>query len=159
MVLDAFSWLLSSAAYMFTDASQMEMIAKLGLAALLGGIIGYEREKHLRPAGLRTHMLVSMGACIFSMLSMTAFAGTPSQGYMAATIVMGIGFVGAGTIVHVKDKTFGLTTAASLWLTASIGVAVATGYYLLSIVAAIIGLVVLSMKPVEDSIHKNSQRR
>lgn len=154
-----FSWLVDGLAALFADPAQMEMVAKLALAAMLGGVIGYEREKQLRPAGLRTHMLVSMGACIFSMLSMTAFAGTPSEGYMAALIVMGIGFIGAGTIVHLKDKTFGLTTAASLWLTSAIGVAVATSYYLLAIVASIIGLVVLSMKPVEDSIHKPQNRR
>jgi len=159
MVVDAFSWILTSVAYLFADAAQMEMIAKLGLAALLGGIIGYEREKHLRPAGLRTHMLVAMGACIFTVLSVASFKGMPTEGEMAASIVVGIGFIGAGTIVHLKDRTFGLTTAASLWLTASIGVAVATGFYLLSMVAAVIGLVVLSMKPVEDSIHKSNQKK
>jgi len=151
--------ILSGMAAMFSDATQVAMVAKLVLAALLGGVIGLEREKQLRPAGLRTHMLVTMGACIFTMLSLVAFAGTPAQGYMAATIVMGIGFVGAGTIVHEKGKTFGLTTAASLWLTASIGVAVATEYFLLAIVASVIGVLVLSMKPVEDSIHGSPAKK
>lgn len=136
------------------DSTQIVFVLKLLLAALLGGIIGFEREKKVRPAGLRTHMLVCMGSTIFTIMSFAAFQGAQNEGLMAAGIVTGIGFIGAGTILHVKNQTYGLTTAASLWLTAAIGVTVATGYYLLGIVATLVGLLVLSLKPLENNIHK-----
>jgi len=143
----------------FIDFPQVIMALKLLLAALLGGLIGYEREQQARPAGLRTHMLVSMGAAVFSMLAFAAYPNNPNQGIMASSIVIGIGFIGAGTIVHFKEKIFGLTTAASLWLTASIGVAVGTGFYFLAMIAAVIGFLILSLKPMEKEIRRNSKRK
>ena len=148
----------TSLAAAFSDPTQMAMVVKLMLAASLGAVIGYEREKQARPAGLRTHVLVAMGACVFAMLAFAAYVGTGNEGIMASSIVIGIGFMGAGTIVRYRDKIFGLTTAASLWLTASIGVAVATGFYLLAIAATIIALLVLSIKPIEDTIHQEAKR-
>ena len=150
--------MLTGFAAAFSDPAQLSMVFKLLLAASLGAVIGYEREMQSRPAGLRTHVLVSMGACIFAMLAFAAYVGTGNEGIMASSIVIGIGFLGAGTILRQNNKIFGLTTAASLWLMASIGVAVATGFYLLAIAATVMGFFVLSIKPIEGTIHRKAKR-
>lgn len=137
---------------------EAQMIFKLLLAAFLGAIIGYEREARNRPAGLRTHMLVAMGAAVFSMISFYAFPADADSGRMASYVVVGIGFIGAGTVIQLKNKVVGLTTAASLWLTAAIGVSVAIGYYFLAASAAAIGFVVLSLTPVEREIQRRTRR-
>jgi len=151
--------MITALAAAFSDPAQVTMVFKLLLAASLGAIIGYERERMSRPAGLRTHILVAMGACIFGMLAFAAYVGTGNEGVMASSIVIGIGFMGAGTIIHYKDKIFGLTTAASLWITASIGVAVATGFYLLALAATAIAFMVLSIKHIEETIHEAKAKR
>ncbi len=133
---------------------EAQMILKVLLAVLLGSILGYERERHGRPAGLRTHILVAMGATVFSLISFFAFPANADPGRMAAYVVVGIGFIGAGTVIQIKDKVLGLTTAASLWLAAAIGVAIAAEYYLLAISSAIIGFFVLSIKKIEKKIRK-----
>jgi putative Mg2+ transporter-C (MgtC) family protein len=150
--------MLTAFAAAFSDPAQLSMIFKLLLATSLGAVIGYEREMQSRPAGLRTHVLVAMGACVFAMLAFAAYVGTGNEGIMASSIVIGIGFMGAGTIVRQNNKIFGLTTAASLWLIASIGVAVATGFYLLAIAATVIGFFVLSIKPIEHTIRHEPKR-
>jgi putative Mg2+ transporter-C (MgtC) family protein len=93
-------------------------ILQILTAAVLGGIIGIEREESKKPAGLRTHMLVSIGACLFT-LSSTSFGMDPAR--IASGIVTGIGFLGAGCIIAHHDKVKGISTAASLWVTAAIG--------------------------------------
>ena len=105
------------------------MLGKLLLSVLLGGVIGYERELRDKPAGLRTHMLLAPGATVFTILSLDAFPGSESA-RVAAGIVAGVGFIGAGAIFMQKDRVIGITTAASLWVTASIGMAVAAGFYI-----------------------------
>src|SRR5690606_8844195 len=100
------------------------LLLKLGYAALLAGLVGIEREISGRPAGIRTHMLVGIGAALFSMTG-EAFAG--DQGRVAAQVVTGVGFLGAGTIMRMGGEVKGLTTAASVWATAAIGMAVAVG--------------------------------
>jgi len=150
--------MLTGFAAAFSDPAQLAMVFKLLLAASLGAVIGYEREMQSRPAGLRTHVLVAMGACIFGMLAFAAYVGTGNEGIMASSIVIGIGFLGAGTILRQNNKIFGLTTAASLWLMASIGVAVATEFYLLAIAATVMGFFVLSIKPIEGTIHRKAKR-
>lgn len=131
---------------------ELETIIKLILAVFLGGIIGYEREVIKRPAGLRTHMLVSLGATLFTVMSFTAFPGAdPAR--IASYIVMGIGFIGAGTIFQIKDKVIGLTTAACLWVTASIGMAVGVGYYPIAIVTTVLTYIVLRLSRIEKNIH------
>lgn len=133
-------------------AFELEMTIKLLLAVFLGSLIGYEREIKRRPAGLRTHMLVSLGSSLFTILSLNAFPGSdPSR--VAAGILIGIGFIGAGTVLQTKEKIIGLTTAASLWITASIGMAVGVGFYLLAIVATIIAFLTLWMSGIEKKIH------
>ncbi len=114
-----------------------EAILRLLLAMLLSGLIGAEREAHERPAGLRTHMLVGVGSCLFMLLSiaMTELGGDP--GRIAAQVVTGIGFIGAGTIWMRGDVIRGLTTAASIWATAAIGMLAGAGWYSLAIIAAL----------------------
>jgi putative Mg2+ transporter-C (MgtC) family protein len=119
-------------------ALTLETFLSLLLAVALGAIVGVEREKSHKPAGLRTHMLVSLGACLFTMMS-TSFGAQPAQ--VAGGIVAGIGFIGAGTIWAEKDKVQGITTAASLWATAAIGLTVGIGDYPLA--AAVTALVVV----------------
>jgi putative Mg2+ transporter-C (MgtC) family protein len=122
---------------MLTTVLTVETFLALLLAMALGAIVGIEREVSHKPAGLRTHMLVSLGACLFTMMS-TSFGAQPAQ--VAGGIVAGIGFIGAGTIWAEKDKVQGITTAASLWATAAIGLTVGIGDYPLA--AAVTALVV-----------------
>ena len=120
-----------------------ELILKLVVAVLLGGIIGWEREHTARPAGLRTHILVSVGSALMTIISMEAFSGSdPSR--VAAQIVSGIGFLGAGTIMREGLSVKGLTTAASLWATAGIGMAVGTGFYTAAIITTVLVFLTLT---------------
>lgn len=115
------------------------------IAAVLGGLIGLERQIGNRPAGLRTNMLVAVGSALFTMLSLHAFPGIGDKGRVAAQIVSGIGFLGAGTLWRSQDATKGLTTAAGLWTVAAIGMAVGAGFGLLALSATIIVLVILTV--------------
>jgi len=135
------------------------MIFKLLIDSVFAGFIGYEREKEKRPAGFRTHILVAMGSAIFTMISISAFASPADPGRMASSIVVGIGFLGAGTIIQLKNKVVGLTTAASLWLTAAIGITVGVGWYLLAFTSTILGFIVLGMKSVENTIANSSKSK
>ena len=140
----------------------LPMVIKLVLAALFGGIVGYEREVHDHPAGLRTHILVCMGSALITLVSVS-FAGPKSDpGRIAAQIVSGIGFLGAGTILRQGSIVRGLTTAASLWTVAGIGMAVAVGgpiFYLLSAVATLIVFLTLStMRTFEPGQGKRTIR-
>ncbi len=114
------------------------------LSALLGGVIGYERERVHRPAGLRTHMIVALGSYLISYASITAFPGDPAR--LLSGIVTGIGFLGAGTIFREKDLIKGLTTAATIWATAAVGIAIALGFLREAIITAIIIYAVLELK-------------
>jgi putative Mg2+ transporter-C (MgtC) family protein len=119
-----------------------ETLASLLIAVALGAVVGIEREHAHRPAGLRTHMLVSLGSCLFTIMS-TAFSSQPAQ--VAGGIVAGIGFIGAGTIWAEKDKVKGITTAASLWATAAIGLTTGLGDFLLAgTVTLLVFLILLS---------------
>jgi len=123
---------------------ELELVARLILGFVLSGLVGLEREVSLKPAGLRTHVLVGLGSTLFTVLSLQAFPGSdPSR--VAASIVVGIGFLGAGTIIKTQEKVIGLTTAATLWIVASIGVATGAGFYLLAIVATILAFSVLKL--------------
>jgi putative Mg2+ transporter-C (MgtC) family protein len=121
-------------------ALSLETLASLLLAIALGAIVGIQREIALRPAGLRTHMLVCLGSCLFTIVSLS-FSIDPAR--IAAGIVTGIGFIGAGTIWGEKDKVKGITTAASLWATAAIGLTVGIGDYILAIVVTILVFIIL----------------
>ena len=108
-----------------------------------GFFIGYERGSRDKPAGVRTHTLVCMGAMLFTMLSEIIEPGNP--GRIAANIVMGIGFIGAGIIMHYKGAIIGVTTAASIWMSAAIGMTIGFGFYLVSVVATLLSFLVLRL--------------
>jgi len=120
-------------------------IAKLCLAALLGGEIGLERESKHRPAGLRTNLFICLGAAMFTLLSdRLALEHTGDHTRIAAQIIPGIGFIGAGSILHSRgDLVSGITTAATIFVVASVGMAVGGGRYLLAVFATILILLVL----------------
>ena len=115
------------------------------LAAVLSMIVGLDRERIGSDAGLRTHMLVGLGACLFTLLSLYGFPGPNESSRVAAQIITGIGFLGAGTIIQRKRDVHQLTTAASIWATAAIGMAAGVGAWLLAIGATILVWVVLAV--------------
>jgi putative Mg2+ transporter-C (MgtC) family protein len=124
----------------------LEMMVRILLAFILGGVIGYERESIQRPAGLRTHMLVAAGAAVFTIVSIYAFVGLGTvrdPGRVAAQVVTGVGFLGAGTIWRTSSTVRGLTTAASIWLVAAVGMLAGSGLYLLATFTTICGFVTL----------------
>ena len=124
----------------------MEIGGRLLLAAILGGFIGLERESQGRPAGLRTHMLVSLGSCLIMLISVYGFAGKGmvyDPGRLAAQVISGIGFLGAGTILRDGISVRGLTTAASLWLVAGVGLAIGAGFYIGAAVTTLFAAITL----------------
>jgi len=131
---------------------ELELVARLILGFVLSGIVGLEREVSLKPAGLRTHILVGLGSTLLTILSLDAFPGSDTS-RVAAAIVVGIGFLGAGTIIKTKEKVIGLTTAATLWIVASIGVATGAGFYLLATIASILAFLVLKLDLFERAPH------
>jgi len=127
---------------------EWEMAIRLLLSCVLGGLIGYEREAHRKSAGLRTHILVSIGSCLIMILSIKIYASVqgltnadPTR--MAAQVVSGIGFLGAGSILKDGPTIKGLTTAASLWVVSGVGLAVGSGYYMGALMTT--GLVFLTL--------------
>jgi putative Mg2+ transporter-C (MgtC) family protein len=131
--------------------SEWEGLLRLALAAALGGVIGFERETLNKGAGLRTHMLVTLGASIFmvsSIMLVMEFADEPGQvrvdpTRIASTIVMGIGFLGGGLIFRSESRVRGLTTAAGLWVAASIGMAAGAGFYITAVGGTVLTIVTL----------------
>lgn len=137
--------------------SDLQVILNLLLAFLLGGMIGWLREKEGKIAGLRTHILVCVGSALFMVISgeMMAKSGIADPGRIAAGVVTGIGFIGAGCILRGRDQIKGITTAASIWVTAAIGIAAGTGFYVGAVAGAVIALVTLQLlKEVEKRIIK-----
>jgi|SRR5690606_16529548 len=122
---------------------QLEAALHLVLVAVLSMVIGLDREFHA-PAGLRTHMLVGLGACLFTILSFQAFPGSDSA-RIAAQIVTGVGFLGAGTILQRKTGIHHLTTAASIWATAAVGMAVGAGAWFLAICSTLLIWMILKI--------------
>ncbi|KKK68384.1 hypothetical protein LCGC14_2944590 [marine sediment metagenome] len=125
---------------------EFETIFQLLLAVALGALIGFERELKRRPAGLRTHMLVSLGAAIFTIISIS-FDIEPSR--VAAGIVAGIGFLGAGSIIAHKGHIRGITSAATLWVVAAIGLSIGVGQFMLAIIGALFVFAVLQLARLE----------
>ena len=129
-----------------TAAMQLELGLRLTLGLVLGAIIGFERELHRQPAGFRTHSLVALGAALFTIVSAHGFVGpTVDPTRIAAQIVSGIGFIGAGTILQHRGSIRGLTTAASLWSVAAIGTAAGAGLHVMAVVGTVLILVVLAL--------------
>jgi putative Mg2+ transporter-C (MgtC) family protein len=132
--------------WQFTSWLELDMVIRLLAAALAGGLIGYERQQRDKPAGLRTHILVALGASLFTVLSIYAFGEKTDVARVAAGVVLGVGFLGAGTIIHDGGgRIVGLTTAASIWVVAAIGMAMGVGFYLIGAVSAIMAFAVLRL--------------
>ncbi|MBU4274568.1 MgtC/SapB family protein [Patescibacteria group bacterium] len=136
----------------FWFSSQMQIIFQLLLAAVLGGLVGLEREYQKRAAGLRTHSLVCLGSALFIIISLESFhqwanitgiSFDPSR--VISGIVLGVGFIGAGLIMHRGFKIEGLTTAAGIWVVAAIGVAVGLKLYLVAVFTSFLALGILSV--------------
>ncbi|MBX9784298.1 MAG: MgtC/SapB family protein [Chitinophagaceae bacterium] len=133
-------------------------ILKLLAAMLIGLFIGSEREYRNKPAGLRTLMLVTLGSCIFTILSLKI--GTANPDRLAANIITGIGFLGAGAIFKDENKINGLTTATTIWVCAALGMAVGADYFVLAFAGTVITLVVLSLLVfLENFIDSRSRSR
>ena len=130
----------------------VQQILQLVLAVALGALLGAERELAHKPAGLRTHMLVSLGACAFTIVSIENFEVDPAR--VAAAVVAGIGFIGAGTMIAEREKVVGVTTAASLWITAAAGLATGAGNIALAVVLSVLGAIVLSGKRMYHHLHR-----
>lgn len=138
---------------MLTDA---ELTIRLLTAALLGALLGFERELRQKSAGLRTNILIAVGAALFTLMSYELAAeGTGDPGRVAAQIVTGIGFLGAGAIMRTDSGIQGLTTAATVWVNAAVGVAAGGGEYHLAFIATGVTLAaLLVLSPVERAIEK-----
>ncbi len=123
------------------------MLMRLAAATLLGSVIGYERERTGKPAGVRTHGMVALGAALFTIVSLHGFGPGSDATRVAAQVVTGIGFIGAGAILHERGGVHGLTTAASLWVTAAVGVAVGVGMVWMSLATAALVFLLLRFGP------------
>jgi putative Mg2+ transporter-C (MgtC) family protein len=139
-----------------TPLPETELIQRLLLAALCGAVLGFEREVKQKSAGLRTNMLIAIGAALYTLMSYEladGFGADPTR--VAAQIVTGIGFLGAGAILRTHAGIHGLTTAATIWVNAAVGVAAGGGEYRLAIIATIVTLVILLLlNPVERIIER-----
>ena len=136
---------------------ELQLAGRLALGLVLGAVIGFERELHRQPAGFRTHSLVALGAALFTIVSAYGFGGSlvdPTR--IAAQIVSGIGFIGAGTILQYRGNIRGLTTAASLWSVAAIGMAAGAGLLVMAVIGTLLILVVLSLL---DRVEAFARRR
>jgi len=130
----------------------MDMLIRIALAGILGGLIGMERQMRAKEAGLRTHILVGIGSAMFMLVSKYGFADMLNSEHVAldpsrvaAQVVSGMGFLGAGTIMVQKQVVRGLTTAAGLWVTAAIGLLIGSGMYEIGIYGTVLALVVLEL--------------
>ena len=152
---------------MFFDNFQLQLFLQVLLAAFLGALIGLEREYKRKEAGLKTFSLVSFGACFFTIVGV--YLGSP-QGYLSSfvsvdpvriiqAVAIGIGFIGSGLIIFQKFQVEGLTTAATLWASAAIGIGVGVGLYFLSIIGAFLVLGILSFFRLieEKAFHKKQK--
>ncbi|MEO8297605.1 MAG: MgtC/SapB family protein [Burkholderiales bacterium] len=142
----------------FSDVADAEhitrLLARLLLAALLGGVLGYERERHGKAAGMRTHMLVAMGSALFVLVPGLGGMAVADLSRVIQGVIAGIGFLGAGAILKNKEEehVHGLTTAAGVWMTAAIGVACGLGREATAVISTLLALVVLALlpKPARD---------
>jgi len=133
-----------------------EQTLKLILAVVLSGLIGWERERSHKPAGLRTHMLVCAGSTLITIISVSYFVEDYAR--IIAGVITGIGFIGAGTIIAQGRKGIhGLTTAATLWVVAAIGICVGVGWYILAVIATVLIMLILFLGKLEDKKVKSAK--
>ncbi|HEU5260301.1 MAG TPA: MgtC/SapB family protein [Gemmatimonadales bacterium] len=139
------------------EAFHLELLLQLMLATLLGGAIGLERELSGKPAGLRTNILICVGAALFTALSVDMSLGRGDPARVAAQILPGVGFIGAGTILHARGSVTGLTSAATIWVVAAIGMALGAHAYEEALGTALLVLIVLQgLKWVETAVARAS---
>jgi putative Mg2+ transporter-C (MgtC) family protein len=132
---------------------RLELLVQLVLAVILGGAVGLERELKGKPAGLRTNILICLGATLFTVLSYRIGSGVGDPGRVAAQVLTGVGFIGAGTILHMRGAVTGLTSAATIWVVAAIGMAVGARGYIEALGATLVVMVVLAgLGPVEHFV-------
>jgi putative Mg2+ transporter-C (MgtC) family protein len=146
-------------------SDEWTIAGRLALAALLGGILGLNREIALKPAGMRTHALVALGAALATITGLALMAppgnDASAPGRIIQGLVAGIGFIGSGVILHRRDNytVEGLTTAASIWVIAAVGVAVGAGLWRASIIVVVISLILLVVgAPIDRFVHRLSRR-
>jgi len=144
--------------------TDISIIVRILVAAILGAAVGLEREVHGRAAGLRTHILVCVGSALFMVTSilMSSYHGPMGQvdpSRIAAGVVTGIGFLGAGAIIRSGSGIRGLTTAASIWVIAAIGIAAGAGMYVAAIVTTAVVVVVLFLSRIEEKMELKSGRK
>src|SRR5712664_87109 len=138
---------------------RLALVAQVGLATLLGGAIGLERELGGKPAGLRTNILICIGSVLYTHLSIAMVGAGADPTRVAGQIVTGVGFIGAGTILHARGAVVGLTSAATIWVVAAIGVALGSGYYAEALLATLVVLVVLQgLGRIEIVVERQSTR-
>jgi putative Mg2+ transporter-C (MgtC) family protein len=144
---------------------RLDLVLQIGLATLLAGAIGLERELGGKPAGLRTNILICIGSVLYTHLSLAMLAGSggipagTDTTRVAAQIVTGVGFIGAGTILHARGAVVGLTSAATIWVVAAIGVALGSGYYLEGVATTLAVIVVLAgLGRMEKIVQSHSMR-
>lgn len=146
---------------MLTDS---QIILRLILSFVLSGLVGLERQMHHRTAGLRTHILVSLGSCLIMLTSLYVFdiykyVTSLDPARIAAGVITGIGFLGAGAIMREREGVKGLTTAASLWVVAGIGLAVGCGFYRAAMFTTVLALIVLFLlKYIEAIIFEEKEK-
>ena len=150
-------WVIFMRSFSWSEAGQIT------LAAVLGGIIGLEREWRGRPAGFRTNILIALGSCLFTILSIEGFpvkGNAQDTARIAAQVVSGVGFLGAGALLQTRNKTKGMTTAATIWLVAAIGMAVGTGAYFLAVFTTLLTTIVLQLlRPVSKLVGEEGRLR
>jgi putative Mg2+ transporter-C (MgtC) family protein len=141
------------------DVFRLQLLGQLGLATLLGGAIGLERELGGKPAGLRTNILICIGSALYTSLSLSMLATGSDPNRVAGQIITGVGFIGAGTILHARGAVVGLTSAATIWVVAAIGVALGGGYYAEALMATLVVIIVLQgLGRVEKMVERASAR-
>jgi putative Mg2+ transporter-C (MgtC) family protein len=133
-----------------------QLLLRLGLAAALGGIVGYQREIVGRAAGLRTHMLVALGSAFFVLLPVQAGMSLADLSRVLQGLTTGIGFLGAGTILKREGHIEGLTTAAGLWLTAAVGIAAGMGREMSAVLGTVLAVIILVLVPQRRSIVRSN---
>ncbi|AVS78185.1 methyltransferase [Paracidovorax avenae] len=150
--------ILATTAGEFSDLPDLEqatrIVVRLGMAGLLGGLLGWEREHHGKAAGVRTHMLVSMGAALFVLVAEQEGIAPADNSRVLQGIIAGVGFLGAGTILKSDGahQIRGLTTAAGIWLTAAIGVAAGLGREATALLSTLLALLVLAAEPLAQRL-------
>ncbi len=161
--MNAWDRIVATLAAEFSDVADLEtgvsVVLRMVLAAVLGGLLGLQREQHGKDAGVRTHMLVALGSALFVLVPLQAGSDPDSLSRVVQGVIAGVGFLCAGTILRVtgEDQVRGLTTAAGLWLTAAIGIAVGLGREMTAVMSTLLALGILAMEgPVRRLLGKKT---